>query len=1104
MRRGSERRRGALRGARRAMPPMVSEWRENRVGMQSRDGSPARSPTHSMVSISDAAPAMAALHMGGQGLAGTWAKSESGVAETFISLWLSSLILHVHPKKQPRAIGFLIARHVRAVAHKVLRALSDNARTGAISRQVARKAGDRYAAHLCTKIVVEWRSKALSLRVARLRLRTSVSRWLREELSRIFAAWLDLVKDTRRLVVAYDRITSRRAQQNSSMLFNQWSGHMDQQENKRLVLTRIVLRIQDRTMIKVLHLWFQVAGSLAIINHLAGRGIHRYNMSCLELFFCSWQDLRQRGLKTIRMMDASDLKWHRSLARFFFGLWFSETRHSAICAHRGVQVLVKAERSVLRHALSDWSESTAVAKRMHMTHVILSWRHARGVQKEVHEAWHQHVLALKCRFALLRRGLARWCHKTQRNVFDEWLTILLEKQQLRLYGRRLRVKHCRLLAKGAMELWYNDTKWSSKLVEVNMRITAMNDYRWMRFCAQAWREEANSMALARSAALHGHSIGVKHGKQLKKQTFSNWFTHTRECSRLESSMVLVANRERVLTACHSWSEHAIAWKRKKERFGRRLFAYATQVCKTALHGWVDVHMRTVIRASKLLALMWKWEQSKTLRFWCNWLEWMRFRAKVSHRHEHNVAVYLRQLLSNCVYEWACTAMRSALLTRSGRGLAVLTILRNMGAVTRSWKSVARAQHVLTSRVLKLSCRIGLAAEAEHFSAWREAMAETSYKALMIARQDTKQGAWKQFTHFEAWLDRTLVVRVEVQKHMRAKVHWEHATKYSTNDMWRAHARLQCRLRSLHLRVLSSHQHRLVFEAFTAWLSAQLWARAMTSKLLGLEGKVRFRLLLDCFIIWLGEKVRLKKLRAGLSHLIEGSEVHCTVAHFEEWAYDTCFTARNRRLAVQYEQRYALEIAGAFFAGWKERAKVLAKQARGVERLVRIILLCNSCLSLPVITADENLYLTWGVCVDKQVMRVDCRLLESMMDRWNNNVHNLLMYDKHCLRVQVRGVLFLARNVFNAWAYLAETTAILVDRCEHMLQAHDLTVLGNVVYWWHKVTHHSTMKFEGLDRCITRWQNRDMRHALDMWCVCWALFTVQYDVALLAMPRSGMA
>ena len=42
---------------------------------------------------------IAGYNMGGQGLAGTWAKSDSGVAETFISMWLSSLILHVHPKK---------------------------------------------------------------------------------------------------------------------------------------------------------------------------------------------------------------------------------------------------------------------------------------------------------------------------------------------------------------------------------------------------------------------------------------------------------------------------------------------------------------------------------------------------------------------------------------------------------------------------------------------------------------------------------------------------------------------------------------------------------------------------------------------------------------------------------------------------------------------------------------------------------------------------------------------------------------------------------------------------------------------------------------------
>jgi hypothetical protein len=40
------------------------------------------------------------------------------------------------------------------------------------------------------------------------------------------------------------------------------------------------------------------------------------------------------------------------------------------------------------------------------------------------------------------------------------------------------------------------------------------------------------------------------------------------------------------------------------------------------------------------------------------------------------------------------------------------------------------------------------------------------------------------------------------------------------------------------------------------------------------------------------------------------------------------------------------------------------------------------------------------------MRVDCRLLEHIFDRWNVNVHNEVMYSKHCLRVLTRGVLFL--------------------------------------------------------------------------------------------------
>ena len=99
-------------------------------------------------------------------------------------------------------------------------------------------------------------------------------------------------------------------------------------------------------------------------------------------------------------------------------------------------------------------------------------------------------------------------------------------------------------------------------------------------------------------------------------------------------------------------------------------------------------------------------------------------------------------------------------------------------------------------------------------------------------------------------------------------------------------------------------------------------------------------------------------------------------HFEEWSFNSNFTARNMRLEQRYVQRYDMEVVGGFFAGWKERAKIQVQQALAVERLV---------------------------------MRVDCRLLENILDRWNVNVHNEIMYVQHCNRVITRGILILVRD-----------------------------------------------------------------------------------------------
>ena len=56
----------------------------------------------------------------------------------------------------------------------------------------------------------------------------------------------------------------------------------------------------------------------------------------------------------------------------------------------------------------------------------------------------------------------------------------------------------------------------------------------------------------------------------------------------------------------------------------------------------------------------------------------------------------------------------------------------------------------------------------------------------------------------------------------------------------------------------------------------------------------------------------------------------------------------------------------------------------------------------------------------------CRLLENILDRWNVNVHNSVMYHKHTTRVLTRAVLCLARTVFNDWAYQVDHLAIVLS------------------------------------------------------------------------------
>jgi len=227
--------------------------------------------------------------------------------------------------------------------------------------------------------------------------------------------------------------------------------------------------------------------------------------------------------------------------------------------------------------------------------------------------------------------------------------VTVDTLRMGLVHKRMRFKNQRSCAKVTLDLWRDETVLSMKLMQLNSRVLFMTDRRLLQQCFRAWQNEAANIAFVRSATSGGMMCGTKFAAQAKLKGFRAWFNHSRENCRQEAAMMRVCDKMCVVAAYRMWNEHAIAWKRKTEKFGRLIFAFEMQIIKTAWHGWVNVHAKTVIRANKLMNLMWKWDRSRTLRTWSQWCDWIVHRTHVTSLSDRNVALYLVHTLKSLLY-----------------------------------------------------------------------------------------------------------------------------------------------------------------------------------------------------------------------------------------------------------------------------------------------------------------------------------------------------------------------------------------------------------------------------------------------------------------------
>ena len=165
-----------------------------------------------------------------------------------------------------------------------------------ISLSVATRAARHYIFGSAFRAMRSWQKRARDLRVSRMRLRTLVARWLRDMLQKTFDEWKQQRADTRELLTGAERVAEKTLFKATAAGFAAWQDIICAQDHKREVLTRIMLRTQDRAGKTGTPPTFDHAWQWPISDSSSPPPFH--GIQCSRLF--------TRGLRSPRISTAAD------------------------------------------------------------------------------------------------------------------------------------------------------------------------------------------------------------------------------------------------------------------------------------------------------------------------------------------------------------------------------------------------------------------------------------------------------------------------------------------------------------------------------------------------------------------------------------------------------------------------------------------------------------------------------------------------------------------------------------------------------------------------------------------------------------------------------
>ncbi|EKX39369.1 hypothetical protein GUITHDRAFT_114566 [Guillardia theta CCMP2712] len=577
--------------------------------------------------------------MGAHGLARSFSNM-SKWQESFVSMWLASLILHVHPKKQ----HWLIMQDING-----------------------RRA-----------MLMQKQRDTLFSRPVLFSSKTGCPNTGQCELQTIYGAWKDQCLFTRHLALAYDRVEVKAKDSSMRGAMKDWMRFVEMQEMKRKTITRIVQRGQERRELKVLNLWFQVTGSLAILNHLTKQGRNRHLHAVKSWGFQSWQAIRQKALKAIAMMDRSNSKWNRELVSYVLREWAESIRSKKLRKSRSLFLIHKQNFAVKKKAIVFWSQESHAKKRLNMIHIIIRWKAGRTLVKQIFKRLRSNADEERERFSRYRKIVARQVVQDQKSAFRNWqlhyndlksrafqqwsLTAKVLHFQILSYNRMIQRRNNAMVSQvfddwvqshshnvvranklmGLMSRWDQRTLfhafqacgaftgWSKKVRDVISMGTERRSNERGRLALSLWSSYSSNQ---RRLFTHARQLAARVTARKTIRLFAVWHKFARESKKLEVSLsrAQLRHEKRMLLACFQvWVEITSDTSVKALAISRKDAKYLYQLSQSMFQYWCFVTEEVKSNLKKNAKAYSYFEQNSYFKFFERWLQSYHWYIKIKH------------------------------------------------------------------------------------------------------------------------------------------------------------------------------------------------------------------------------------------------------------------------------------------------------------------------------------------------------------------------------------------------------------------------------------------------------------------------------------------